>query len=260
MSYYQQKGVSGGLVRKINEGMSARVKTDEAYANTRLNNAEFKNANAIAVAAFNSVNTRKRGMMRTFAVASMTKRALEDIKQGSGQWGVRLPATELDVLISDMLENYAKGGKYDGMFGNFNDFSLGADGGYSLAYSISVSQQLALKELGIDGFQFVVSRCLAGEIIVDQLPRLFAGSAFLPQTPISIAVEPEEITQTFGGNVATPSSVGMSPSGYEFAKEDPKHGFFLCITVLPFRRVGSSTHTLQEYCTYVALPLGQIPA
>ena len=260
MSYYQQKGVNGGLVRRINEGLSSRVKQDEAYANTRLNNAEFKNANAIATAAFNSVNTRKRGMMRTFAVAAMTKRALEDIKQGSGQWGVRLPSTELDVLICDMLENYAKGGKYDGTFGNFNELSLGADGGYNLAYSISVPQQLALKELGIDGIQFVESRCLAGEIIVDELPRLFAGSALLPHAPIMIAAEPEEINQSLSGNVKTPSSVGMSPSGYEFAKQDPKHGFFLCITVLPFRSVGSSIHTLQEYCTYVALPLGQIPA
>ena len=69
MSYYRTKGVQDGVVRRINQGMSQRVKTGDEYVNTRLNNAEFKNANAIATAAFNSVNSRKRGMMRNFAVA-----------------------------------------------------------------------------------------------------------------------------------------------------------------------------------------------
>lgn len=259
MSYYQQKGVSGGLVRKINEGLSARVKTDEAYANTRLNNAEFKNANAIASAAFNSVNTRKRGMMRTFAVAEMTKRALEDIKQGSGQWGVRLPQTELDVLICDMLENYAKGGKYDGQFGRFDSATLSAAGEFSLSGELTAETQIALKELGIDGVQFIMSRCLAGEIMVDGLPRLFAGSGIDVRAPFLFAADPETITIPWTGSVATPASVGMSQSGYEFAQQDVKHGFYLCITILPLRQIGSRLHTLQEYCTFVAIPLGQIP-
>ena len=256
MSYYQQKGVSGGLVRKINEGMSARVKEGEEYANTRLNNAEFKNANAIASAAFNSVNTRKRGMMRTFAVAEMTKRALEDIKQGTGQWGVRLPQTNLDVLICDMLENYAKGGKYDGQFGTFEvgDMTVGKKA--PLSFSLPVSTQQALLDLGIDSIQLITSRCLAGEIMVDGLPRLFAGASISPSAPISFNGS-EDIDQTDTIPFDTPSSVGMSPSGYEFAQQDTKHGFYIVITILPLRRIGSRLHTLQEYCTYVAIPCGQ---
>ena len=257
MSYYQQKGISGGLVRKINEGMSARVKEGEEYANTRLNNAEFKNANSIATAAFNSVNTRKRGMLRTFAVAAMTKRALEDIKQGSGQWGVRLPKTELDVLICDMLENYAKGGKYDDQFGSNVISAISAEGTFTIDFTLDASRQVALKELGIDGFQLVMSRCLAGEIMVDGSPRLFAGSGIYPMQPVVIAAEPTDITQQFTGSVAAPSSVGMSPSGYEFAQQDEKHGFYVVITILPFRQIGNQRHTLQEYCTFAAYALGQ---
>lgn len=259
MSYYQQKGVSGGLVRKINEGMSARVKIGEEYANTRLNNAEFKNANAIAVAAFNSVNTRKRGMLRTFAVASMTKRALEDIKHGSGKWGVRLPQTELDVLICDMLENYAKGGKYDGQFGDYSEVSLSNAGQVTITGKLSVATQTSLKELGIDGFQMVVSKCLAGEILVDGAPRLFSGAGILPLDPFIIPSEIVDVDTPMIFSVATPSSVGMSPSGYAFANLDEKHGFFAVITILPFHLIGDSRYILQEYCTYVALPLGQIP-
>lgn len=259
MSYYQQKGISGGLVRKINEGMSARVKEGEEYANTRLNNAEFKNANAIATAAFNSVNTRKRGMMRTFAVAAMTKRALDDIKQGSGQWGVRLPKTELDQLICDMLENYAKGGKYDGMFGEITDVALSELGVARATITMTPERIAALKEMGIDGHQIVVSKCLAGEIIVDGLPRLFAGVSLLPFSPVVYQDIDEDVNYPISVSVNTPSSVGLSPSGYEFAREDPNHGFYAVITILPFRQVGNQRHTLQEYCTYVAIPLGQIP-
>lgn len=256
MSYYQQKGVNVGLVRRINEGLSSRVKQDEAYANTRLNNAEFKNANALATAAFNSVNTRKRGMMRTFAVAAMTKRALEDIKQGSGKWGARLPVTELDVLICDMLENYAKGGKYDNQFGAFEVSGIGSDKVMNFTYTLSVDQQMALKELGIDGIQLITSRCLAGEIIVDDLPRLFAGSGISGSAP-TFFNGTDPITKVDGINFGSPANVGMSHSGYTFAQEDVKHGFFIVVTILPMRRVGSATHVLQEYCTYVAIPCGQ---
>lgn len=257
-SYYRTKGVEAGLSRSINQGMSARVKSGEEYANTRLNNAEFKNANAIATAAFNSVNTRKRGMMRNFAISAMTKAALADIKQGTGAWGVRLPQTELDTLIVDLLEKHAKGGVYDGQFGNIVNVSLGSDGEYEVEVDISAERMTALDELGISGFYAVVSKCLAGEIIVDGLPRLFAGNTTSSVSPISVTPGTAS-SVTLNGSVSTPASVGMSESGYTFAQEDTKHGFYLCITFLPYREQGANRYTLQEYCTYVAVPLGQIP-
>lgn len=258
MSYYRTKGVQAGVVRRINQGMSQRVKTSDEYANTRLNNAEFRNANSIATAAFNSVNTRKRGMMRNFAVANMTKRALEDIKQGGQSWGVRMPVTELDQLICDMLENYAKGGRYDGQFGKITSVSLSAEGSYTLEFDVDDAAMASLRELGLDGVTIVPSKCLAGETLVDELPRLFAGSAIgLPHELNVQASGGDEFTMT--GSVATPSSVGMSNSGYEFAKSDQKHGFYVVLTFLPYRNVGTSRFTMQELCTFTAVSLGQIP-
>ena len=258
MSYYRQKGVAPGLIRSINQGLSARVKTEDGYANTRLNNAEFGNACKIASAAFNSVNTRKRGMMRNFAVAGMAKRALEDIKQGTGAWGVRTPATELDTLICDMLENYAKGGAYDGQFGLISGAGLENDGSFNIDVNLSSEGVQSLLDLGIDGYYMVPSKCLAGEIIVDGAPRLFAGNAI--STPLNVSLTSgTPVTEGIGGSVATPASVGMSASGYTFAQDDTKHGFYLCITFLPYRQQGANRYTLQEYCTYVAIPLGQIP-
>lgn len=257
-SYYKTKGVEDGISRSINPGMSARVKNSDEYANTRLNNAEFGNANKIATAAFNSVNTRKRGMMRNFAIAAMTKVALEDIKQGTGVWGARKPATELDTLICDLLEKHAKGGAYDGEFGSIVSISLSDTGNYIVEFVISAEKAAELKALGIDGLMVVPSKCLAGEIIVDDLPRLYTGSAI--GTPTSFLLDPsDEYGYDVNGSVSTPASVGMSPNGYTQALTDPKHGFYACVTFLPFRQQGANRYTLQEYCTFVAIPLGQIP-
>lgn len=257
-SYYKTKGVEDGISRSINPGMSARVKNGDEYANTRLNNAEFGNANKIATAAFNSVNTRKRGMMRNFAISAMTKVALEDIKQGTGNWGARVPATELDTLICDLLEKHAKGGSYDGMYGNITGISLDNTGAYSIEFTLSAEKASELMALGIDGVIAVPSKCLAGEVLVDDLPRLYAGNAI--GTPEPITLDPsQEHGYYFDGSLSTPASVGMSPNGYTQAQSDPKHGFYLCVTFLPYRRQASQLHTLQEYCTYVAIPLGQIP-
>ena len=258
MSYYRQKGVEPGLVRKINQGMSSRVKTEEAYANTRLNNAEFGNACKIASAAFNSVNTRKRGMMRNFAVAAMAKVALEDIKQGTGSWGARVPATELDTLICDLLEKHAKGGIYDGMFGTVTSIEVSNAGAVDITFDITQANSQALADLGINGFYAVPSKCLAGEILADGLPRLYAGYSI--GTPEQFTVDPtQDDTYNITGSVNTPSSVGMSQSGYTFATSDPNHGFYFVVTFLPYRTEGANRYTLQEYCTYVAIPLGQIP-
>lgn len=257
-SYYRTKGVEEGLSRSINQGMSARVKNGEEYANTRLNNAEFKNANAIATAAFNSVNSRKRGMMRNFAIAAMTKAALEDIKKGTGAWGARKSESELDTLICNLLENHAKGGVYDGMYGNIVDVELSSNGEAAFSLQGSAETTNALLALGIDGFQIIVSKCLAGEVAVDGVQRLYAGNAISPLTPITLT-ENQPIDADFSGSVNVPANVGMSQSGYTFAESDPKHGFYLCVTFLPYRGLAGGNHVLQEFCTYVAIPLGQIP-
>lgn len=258
MSYYRQKGVGDGLLRKINQGLSARVKTDDAFANTRLNNAEFKNANEIATAAFKSVNTRQRGMMVNFAIARMTKRALEAIKEGAGTWGQRTTNVELDALICDMLENYAKGGSYDNKYGTFVVNPLNSDGEVTVTFDIPEAKQLELLSLGIDTIQPVVSWCLAGENEVGDIAHCFAGYYVSPGTPMHFTGA-DDVFQDLVHNVSTPSSVGMSGSGYAFATEDPKHGFFAVVTLLPLRTVGAQRYILQEYATYFAIPLGQVP-
>lgn len=257
-SYYKTKGVESGVSRSINQGLSVRVNNSDEYANTRLNNSEFKHANAIATAAFHSVNTRKRGMMRNFAIAAMTKAALESIKQGTGNWGNRKPTEEMDQLICNLLENYAKGGVYDGKFGNISDVSFDSAGNFFVEIAVTEQISTNLIAQGIDGFYYIASNCLAGEILVDGEPRLFAGNVIGPSD--DTVLNPDDVLfPTASGNLSTPSSVGMSQSDFTYALQDVKHGFYVCITFLPYRIEGDDRYVLQEHCTYVAVPLGQIP-
>lgn len=257
-SYYRTKGVVDGLSRSINQGLSSRVKTADEYANTRLNNAEFKNANSIATAAFKQVPNRSRGMMVNFAIALMTKKALEDIKQGAGNWGSRHALTELDRLIADMLGNHAKAQSVlDGLI-TFSRTALNSQGLSTVTMNVSVEAQQVLLGLGIDSFMTVAAQCLAGEIDVDGTPRLYTGSHVSPSQPIVITGE-SAITIEIEQGFSTPSSVGMSASGYSFAQEDPKHGFYVISTILPMRTVNNKRFVMQEYCTYVCESLGQIP-
>lgn len=257
-SYYRTKGVVDGLSRSINQGLSSRVKTADEYANTRLNNAEFKNANTIATAAFKSVANRNRGMMVNFAIAAMTKKALEDIKQGTGAWGARHPLTELDKLICDALENHAKAQSGLRDYFQFVVGSLDSSGSVTHTLTITKESQLAMMALGIDAVQMIASKCLAGEIDVDGLPRLYAGHAVNVNQPI-VFTGADDITVSLSQSYATPASVGMSQSGYTFATEDPKHGFYTVITFLALRTIGANRYIMQEYCTYGTAPLGQIP-
>lgn len=57
LTYYEQKYVRGGLIRRVNEGMSNRLKTDPAFANTRSKNAIFGMCSKIAAAVWKNVST-----------------------------------------------------------------------------------------------------------------------------------------------------------------------------------------------------------
>lgn len=92
MSYYKQSGVAAGLIRSINQGLSARVKTGDEYANTRRNMSEFGLACRIAGALGGSVLPKWRPMFLTFSQSAIAKKVLELIKLDASTgvgWGTR---------------------------------------------------------------------------------------------------------------------------------------------------------------------------
>lgn len=256
MSYYQQAGVSQGLVRRIPEGLSSRVKTADEYANTRLNNDEFKNANWIATFLFNAVPNRKASMMRRFAISAMTKRALEYIKAGSGQWGQRIPTEVMDAIAVDLLDNQGKSGPYSGEFGELT-VSRSQANAITVDLDISAATGMALRERGIDGFYAVYVYGLMAEVVVDGYARQHFGNNTPSDTEIEVPTE--DTNEMIFNFTPSPQALGMSPAGYNAALSAPNNGMFAVITFLPFRIISSQRHTLYEYATYAALALGPLP-
>lgn len=256
MSYYQQAGVQQGLVRRIPEGLSSRVKTADEYANTRLNNDEFKNANWIATFLFNAVPSRKASMMRRFAIGAMTKRALEYIKAGSGNWGQRIPVAKLDEIAVDLLDNQSKSGPYSGEFGVIT-FSRGENGAITVLLEYDAVTASSLQEKGIDGFYIVHNKGAMAEVIDSDG---FVRQHFGVSTP-----EPTDVTiESSGGSsdfsfTPSPREVGLSPAGYTVAQGAPNNGMFTVLTFLPYRSIGSQRYTLYEYATFAVVALGSIP-
>lgn len=256
MSYYQTAGVPGGLIRRIPEGLSSRVKTADEYANTRLNNDEFKNAAAIASFAFNAVPHRKSSMMRRFAVAAMIKEALQYIKEGSGNWGQRVPSATFDNILVDLLENHSKLGPYSGDFGVVSaEVAAGGAVEIDVEYSQATAADLLAK--GIDGFYVIYDRGAMAEVIdADGFVRQYFGVS--SPIPSDEPIDPDGNSTVLTFTVS-PQVLGMSPAGYTAAQGAANNGMFAVITFVPYRTIGSLRHVLQEYATFVTVPLGAIP-
>lgn len=255
-SFYKTAGVQDTVIRQIPEGLSSRVKTAEEYANTRLNNAEFKNANGIASFLFNAVPARRTSMMRRFAIAEMTKKALEVIKDGTGGWGHRIPTNVMDQIAVDLLENRAKSGAYQGEFGQV---SAVRREGNTVAFDISLTSQSAqaLIDKGIDGyFALSVKGAMAEVLDSDGFVRQHFGVSTTGVELIQTLEEDEGAVVNF---VPSPQTLGMSPAGFTAAQAAANNGMYAIVTFVPFRNVGAVRHTLYEYSSYVAVPLGAIP-
>lgn len=256
MSYYSQAGVQQGLMRRIPEGLSSRVKTAEEYANTRLNNDEFKNANWIAAFLFNAVPNRKSSMMRRFAISAMTKRALEYIKTGSGNWGQRIPVAKMDEIAVDLLDNQSKIGPYSGEFGVIA--SGVSEGVYNITIDYDSVVASDLQSKGISGFYALIVKGALAEIVDTDgfIRQHFGVSSISPSDIEPINSEGDSFSFSF---TPTYQTLGMSPAGYTAAAAAANNGMFAVITLVPYRTIGSQRHSLYEYSTFAVLNLGPIP-
>ena len=255
MSYYQQSGVTEGLVRRIPEGLSSRVKTADEYANTRLNNDEFKNGNAMATFAFRAVPNRKSSMMRRFAIAEMTKSALEFIKAGSGQWGLRIPTATFDNIMVDMLERHAKSGPYAGEFGILN---LSVDQGeYSISLNVTQDVVNDLTSKGIDGFYAItVKGCMAEVLHHDGFVRQIFGVTSPNPSDYQVREYTYDLIADF---TPSASGLGLSNEGFATAEQTPNNGMFLIVTFVPYRTISATRHSLYEFATFAVVPMGSLP-
>lgn len=255
MSYYQQAGVNAGLVRRINQGLSDRVKTAVEFSNTRLNNAEFKTASLVAAAAGHSVIPAWRSMFRRFAQANMVKRIKELIKEDTTHpWGLRLPAGNMGRVAADLLENYAKAGRYQGQYGDVSWTANFVPGGAleGINFSLFISEETVanLKAQGIDGFRIYFVGAGMFTTIENSAPRIAYGHS----TPSisNLTLQPNADNDLDEDIMFTPQGIGFSPRGFTELQASVNGGMWVVASIVPTRRVGTTSYELQELATYVA--------
>lgn len=241
-AYYRQSGVKTGLMRRINEGLSSRVKNGAEFANTRLNNAEFGNGADVAKIAAGLIVPKYRPMFLNFSQAKLTKSILALIKQNTGNWGQRgLVATD----VAPLCDGISALAKYP--FSNLIDTVTVAAGSGSgkCAVEVVVSDDgmETLSGLGADGF---VVKAIAASIFAGQYSSEVGGYikslADVSQTNTTDeSVGSESATINFEFTKSTKSVTGA-------VKLD-----VIILIMMPFRTINEQNHILQEYCTFKAI-------
>lgn len=256
-SYYRQSGVAEGLSRSINQGLSDRVKNSAEYANTRLNNAEFKRANRLATIAFRSIYPSWRSMYRRFAVAHMTKRFLELVKGGTGSWGLRYPLVELGGSFEDVLLHYAKNGEYQGQFGDISKSSVISEvtvGGSTfdqntpqISQSLTREAAATMAAQGINGLN-IYSRTVY--VACDQDVMMAMSIPTKVSLGVSASPEWEPSVETFDSHdLASTEVIAPTPIKTQIAAA-PNAGVYLVHVMVPYRNINGVSHELQELATY----------
>lgn len=246
-SYYRQTGIASGLVRSINQGMSSRVKNDEAFANTRLNNAEFGQAGRIASVLAQYISPKFRPMILPFSQSKMAKIILEYIKaDSSAPWGERniSQANSAEMQVA-ALNSVVKNRFEDFGLTLSNDEETGA-----LTMTTTAETVNKISDIGANGFdyRFVAATTWIGTYLhgLDGVGRYAASYARANSSR-------DEVDNPTDGEstVITYTLRPAPPSGFPVI-EAIRTGILI---ILPYRVINSEKHYLQEHCTFKAFAL-----
>ena len=242
-SYYRQTGVSSGLIRGINQGMSQRVKTGDEYANTRLNNSEFGAACHVAAQLGGLVVPKYRPMILPFSQSKMAKGVFDLSRQNTGEWGKRVVGLADTDALASILAGTSKRSISD-----FITLTFTAPQANQLNVNMKISEEQAsmMASLGIDGvlvkasiFSVETGKYVASlGKIAEGLNRELSSST----NEVGI-VAGQEVDGDIALSYTIPGTI------------DPKFNrhLFAVVVFMPSRSVGDGVYTLQEYCSFTAV-------
>lgn len=245
-SYYKQTGVSGGLIRSINQGMSARVKTDEAYANARLNNQEFGAACNVAALLGKCVTPKFRPMILPFSQSKMSKEILKVAREHEVNWGQRVVTSADTAKLCEILSAMSKR-----EFTEFASLTLTRSSATTLDCRavVTAEQATLMSSLGINRIDMVVTQYdIATGQWVPFAQEMATGYMYRRDRTTPLNEEP----------IAAGSSIDNAEDldVETFTPEANHSGHQIVVAViLPSRVINSNPSILQEYCSFIALPL-----
>ena len=245
-SYYKQTGVSAGLIRSINQGLSARVKSGEEYANTRLNNSEFGAACNVAGLLGKAVVPKFRPMVLPFSQSKMAKMVLALAKNSAGSWGQRVIPAASSAELAAILQSTSKRD-----YKEFVTLNIEADetvNEYLLSYEISGEQNEYMKSLGIDHVQVLVCGYNIGTGKYNSSLRKITPGVIFRQF-----AESDTTNLPASGSVGDDISFTMLPYNPQAANLNGQQ--IVVAVIMPIRTINEQQHILQEYCSFAALTL-----
>lgn len=242
VSYYRQKGVTDGLARTINTGLSKRVKESVAYANTRLNAAEFGQAGSFAGAAIRSISDRQRTMLKDFATGNLAK----DVKaiivnDATHPWGQRqLSGIVWQEALLAKINTYAKN-DFLSLVGGVWNVAVTGEGAtrtWTPNAELKAGWGTMLANLGADGADVELYAYLT-ELQKDgeAAGRGFSKVAFIGKSSVEIGkalsiTEAATVSSDFTGTQA----------------ENMMQG--LLVVVKPYQTINGTNYIRQELCTF----------
>lgn len=245
-SYYRQTGISTGLMRSINQGLSQRVKTSEEYANTRLNNTEFGAAANVAGLLGQMVYPKFRPMVLPFSQSKMAKEVLRVARQHADNWGQRVVTGSDTAQLCAILSATSKR--------NPNEFVTvrvsrtdATSAEVSAEYSddqATLMASLGITHLSVKAAQYDLATGQWNPLALEM------ATGYININEVSYPFSAEEITS--GTGVDSSDTIEVA----QFIPEANHSGHQIVVFVItPMRSINNVLHTLQEYCSFVAMPL-----
>lgn len=239
--YYRVKGVDGIVSQRINEGMSNRVKNDAAYANTRLNNAEFGGAGSTAGAITRVLAQKWRYLLVPFATGKIAKDVRSIMMQdATGKWGERgLTGTTWQAALAEKISAYSKNSVAD-----YNECQLSASFSSStgLIAKAIVGENFSnekLEALGCDGVRIFP--------IVAAINASAFDSASEKYAPANIEVVYGE---AFDASFGTDDSTSVVAADIKVTAQAANKLYVGIFVMLPYKTINGQEYIMQEHCSF----------
>lgn len=246
-SYYKQSGIAAGLIRRIPEGLSSRVKNDEAYANTRLSNNEFGAAANVSGLLGQMVEPKFRPMILPFSQSNMAKAILELARQSSLPWGARVVSSDDTAELAAILTSQSKL-----PISNFFGITLtpGSENHLMVEISYNAAQASLMASLGIT---HITVRVTPINVATGQFNNVTGKiqRGYIRKLETAFPFDLEALDPEGDGTNDEFTIPPFTPTPVLYYGHQ-----FISIVALPARQVGGRMYTLQEYCSFQAF---QVP-
>lgn len=257
-SYYYSK--NGGYVsRKVNPGMSERVKTGKEYANTRKNNSEFGMCGDFAGALIRPISQRWRFILDSIATGKMVKEVKNLLTlDAAGTWGQRTITIAAHSFIMSKFNSFSKNAlpQYlidslvDGIDQNINTNQITFNN-FDNSMSDEQMQEFLAQGVNHVSVQYYGIRVLPPVFNADQNAY---DEAYSELIPLSNANVNKDIV--LGTSIPVASTENVAANKSLIDTEDQFAGVLaIC---LPGRKIAGEVSVLQELCSAAIFLVNQV--